>query len=207
MGYALTCSGIIVMRDLLQSDSAICIGAGRVVRAEPRPLALLPGSFNPLHQGHITLAAVASARLGVPVHFELSISNVDKPELSLVEVDQRLAQFDAAAPVWVTRAATFAEKSALFPGTAFVVGWDTAERLIDPAYHRGSSGRDDTLRLLFRLGNRIVVGGRLDAAGRFRVWERCLVAEEFAELFIGLTEHDFRVDISSRVLRARAAGE
>ena len=38
----------------------------------PKPVAMLPGSFNPLHHGHTALAAVAAARLGVPVAFELS---------------------------------------------------------------------------------------------------------------------------------------
>ena len=40
---------------------------------------VLPGSFNPLHRGHRSLAATASRILGEPVTFELSISNVDKP--------------------------------------------------------------------------------------------------------------------------------
>src|SRR5207245_755539 len=49
---------------------------------DPRPAVLLPGSFNPLHLGHTTLADIAAKRLGSPVAFELSIANVDKPELS-----------------------------------------------------------------------------------------------------------------------------
>src|SRR5215831_19303711 len=86
------------------------------------PQALLPGSFCPLHHGHTTLAAVAAARLGVPVHFELSVTNVDKPELPREEIERRVSQFAEVAPVWITRAATFEAKAALFPGVAFVVG-------------------------------------------------------------------------------------
>src|SRR5262245_28506943 len=154
------------MWDLLQSHAAVCVEAGGV-RPGPKPLALLPGSFNPLHRGHVALAAVAAARLGVPVHFELSVTNADKPELPCDEVERRVAQFAGVAPVWVTRAATFEAKADLFPGAAFVVGWDTAVRVIDPKYYGGEAGRDTALRTLMAQGCRLVVGGRLDALGAF----------------------------------------
>ena len=104
------------------------------------PLAVLPGSFNPLHHGHTTLAATAAAKLGVDVVFELSVANVDKPELGRDEVERRLGQFAGVAPVWVTRAAAFEKKADIFPGAAFVLGWDTAVRLIDPKYYGGEVG-------------------------------------------------------------------
>lgn len=148
------------------------------------------------------MAAVASTRLGCPVSFELSIVNVDKPELSEAEVDRRIAQFHGSDSIWVTRAATFREKAELFPNAAFVLGFDTASRLIDPRYYAKDVGqRDDALRTLTRCGCRIVVGGRVDASGTFRVWSGEVLPDEFRELFLILEESDFRVDVSSTQLR------
>jgi hypothetical protein len=191
------------MWDLLISRGAICIETGRVSSTAPAPLALLSGSFNPLHRGHTALAAVAAAKLGVPVHFELSATNVDKPELPKEIIEQRLSQFAGIGPVWVTRSATFVEKAALFPKVTFVVGWDTANRLIDPRYYGSAAGRDAALGALVEAGTRFVVGGRVDETGVFRVWEVRSVADEFAQLFLPLLERDFRVDVSSRALRER----
>ncbi|QJW96217.1 nucleotidyl transferase family protein [Frigoriglobus tundricola] len=188
------------MLSFFTSDPAVCIEPGGTARTAPKPLALLPGSFNPLHHGHTTLARVAAARLGTAVHFELSVVNADKPQLPRAEVERRVAQFAAVGPVWLTRAATFVQKADLFPGAAFVLGWDTAVRVIDPKYYGGEHGRDAALRRLTACGSRLVVGGRIDTTGTFRVWDGGLV-DEFAALFVPLTEADFRADVSSTDLR------
>jgi hypothetical protein len=166
-----------------------------------RPLAVLPGSFNPLHRGHRLLAAVAGRRLGAAVHFELSVANADKPDLSPDEVARRVAQFAGVGPVWVTRAARFVEKAALFPGAAFVVGWDTAVRLVDPRYYGDLARRDAALAAIRAAGCRVVVGGRVDPAGDFRVWDGAGLPDLLRGLFEVLPEAEFRADISSTELR------
>lgn len=138
------------------------------------------------------------------MHYELSVSNVDKPELSAEVVAERLRQFFGVGPVWVTRAAGVLKKSQLFPGAAFVLGFDTAVRLIDPKYYAGVKGRDEALAKLVERGCRVVVGGRVDGAGEFRVWEDRL-AGEFRELFEVIPEREFRVDVSSTQLRVNGA--
>lgn len=186
-----------------QTHGAVCVEPPGTVRTGPKPRAVLPGSFNPVHHGHTALARAAAARLAVEVHYELSVANADKPELAPAEVERRVAQFAGVGPVWVTRAATFERKAAVFPGAAFVLGWDTAVRVIDPKYYDGPAGRDAALRALLDRGCRLVVGGRLDAGGTFRVWDGGAVADEFAALFVVLTEADFRADVSSTQLRGQ----
>src|SRR5262249_38785841 len=139
---------------------------GQLVRSGPIPSAVLPGSFNPRHDGHLGLAQVASAMLGVPVHFELSVENVDKPPLSASEVRRRLAQFAWHATLELTRAPTFLEKSRLLPGATFVIGADTAERLVAARYYGDSEARmHEALDEMAGRGTRFLVAVRRDAAG------------------------------------------
>ena len=169
---------------------------GEITHAVPRePLAIFPGSFDPLHDGHRKLAAVVGRKFGREIHFELSRTNVDKPELPIEILKARTEQFRGYAPLWVTRAAVFEEKSALFPGALFVVGFDTAIRLLDAKYYRDEAARETSLRTIAERGCRFVVGGRVDVAGIFQIWRT------HGALFEVLTEEDFRLDIRSTELR------
>jgi Cytidylyltransferase-like len=178
---------------------------GQLMLSAPRPLVLLPGSFNPLHAGHVLLARVAEEFRQQPVAFEISVTNVDKPPLTGETVRHRLAQFAWKSPVELTRAPTFVEKSRLFPGTTFVIGADTAERLIAPRYYG-----DDELRMYVALdeiassGGTFLVAVRIDAAGRVRALSDIAVPRRHADLFTEIPEHRFRLDTSSSEIRTRA---
>ena len=52
---------------------------GRLSEGPVRAGAVLPGSFDPLHRGHVELARAAADILNTEVAFELSVANVDKP--------------------------------------------------------------------------------------------------------------------------------
>ena len=131
-------------------------------------------------------------------------TNVDKPPLAGETVRERLAQFAWKAPVELTRAPTFLEKARLFPGTTFVIGADTAERLVAPKYYGG-----DELRMHMALeeiassGSSFLVGMRIDAAGRVRALNDIAVPRRYADLFTEIPEHRFRLDTSSSEIRAR----
>lgn len=127
-----------------------------------------PGSFNPLHEGHVALvsAAIESVQLlsastssssssssSPPplVVFEIAVANADKPPLEREEVRRRLLQFDTARntllrhhnltniAVVITSEPMFVGKSTLFRGCTFLIGADTCARLIDSKYYRSKT--------------------------------------------------------------------
>ena len=177
---------------------------GQILLSAPQPFVLFPGSFNPMHEGHVLLARVAEELRQQPLAFEISVTNVDKPPLAGETVRRRLAQFAWKSPVELTRAPTFIEKSRLFPGTTFVVGADTAERLFGPQYYGDDEGRMyDALEEIANSGGSFLVAVRIDAAGRVRALSDIPVPRRYADLFSEIPEHRFRLDTSSSEIRAR----
>jgi hypothetical protein len=168
----------------------------------PQPAALLSGSFNPLHQGHLDLAQVGAEIAGLPPAFELAAVNADKAPLDPDVVLARLAQFAGRWPVFACSAPTFVAKSRLFPATAFVVGYDTAVRILDPRFYGPEPGAlAAALGEIRANGCTFLVAGRADAGGRFHQADELEPPGAFSDLFIPIPAARFRADISSTELR------
>jgi len=148
------------------------------------------------------MAEIARKRLGMPVEFEISIQNVDKLPLDYLETARRLEQFGRDQVVWLTRAATFDEKSARFPGATFVVGSDTLRRIADPRYYGSDPAacRAALGRILAR-GSRFLVFGRQES-GRFVGLADLDLPPELQAACEEVPADEFREDISSTELRA-----
>lgn len=185
-----------------EADWVVVSVEGHAKLSADPPELLVPGSFNPLHHGHTELASIAGRRYRKTVGYEISVFNVDKPPLSLDEVVRRTTQFINLAPVVLTRAPTFVEKAQLFPGRIFAVGADTAARVVDPRYHRNDHVQLFMALEKIRANNcRFLVGGRSMQGGPFTELASLAIPEPHADLFEGISESEFRVDISSTQLR------
>jgi hypothetical protein len=179
---------------------------GRLL-TEP-PAAILSGSFNPLHAGHAGLAATAAALLGAPVAFEVSAVNVDKPPLEPAALLERLSQFAGRYPAVAGNAPTYVAKARLYPGATFVLGFDTAARVIQPRYYGDSEAAMlAALAEIKERGSRFLVAGREGADGHFRELHELAIPEGFAGLFEAIPAGMFRYDVSSTELRAALKAE
>ena len=134
----------------------------QVDTVQPDGVVILPGAFNPLHGGHLQLAHVAAQMAEREAYFELSVHNVDKPPLLEADVRQRLDQFFGRGALLLTTAPLFEQKARLFPNSVFVVGFDTATRLVGPQYYGDDEAQmRASLRHIRERGGSFLVAGRL----------------------------------------------
>ncbi len=110
------------------------------------------GSFDPCHKNHVFMAMCASKEYNSPVHFEISLTNVDKPPIDFISLSQRLDSLrkykDEAfmGGVCLTNAPLFLQKADLFPNSTFIIGADTFNRLFDAKYYDGTVDTPAILR-------------------------------------------------------------
>lgn len=179
---------------------------------------IYPGSFRPLHWGHRELATAAIQTISkLPkmkgkrheLTFEISTCIADKNAAGICESDlrERVSQFTRNhLRIAVTNAKLFTAKAELFPGSVFVVGVDTARRIVDKKYYN-----DSPLEMARALGEIrdfgccFLVGGRQDSS-QPDGWDdlsRMSVPSQFEGIFHQIPSETFRVDISSTDLRRR----
>ncbi len=171
---------------------------------------VIPGSFNPFHEGHRSMVRAAKKHFRVDLKpiLELSIGNVDKGRLSGHEILNRVRGFKeyqndnkdvAFADLYVTDAANFETKSFHFPDATFVIGIDTWYRIIDPKYYRHEPYfMKECHAKIKENGCSFLVLGRF-INGSYHTLPSDKKTRGFA---IGLSEEEFRVDLSSSQIRS-----
>ena len=163
---------------------------------------MLPGSFNPVHQGHLNLLKVAEEQSGLRGVFELSCANVDKPAIEEADALRRAAAIKDS-PVALTHAPRFIQKAELFTGTTFVVGFDTAIRFVRD-YTSDDWEQFQALETRFLIAGRIFQSPEENSKPQrscFQTLENLNLPVGFESLFAAIPESKFREDISSTLLR------
>ena len=171
---------------------------------------IFPGAFAPLHDGHREMIERARQVTERDVALEISLENVDKPELLTGAAVARIIPLSPAT-VWLTRAATFVEKAELFPGSTFVVGADTIARIGEHRYYDDDLSCGQAITKIVANGCRFLVFGRAmdaqlqtgcgDAAMEFQGLEDLQIPDQLREICEGVSEQEFRRDLSSRQQR------
>lgn len=168
--------------------------------------AIFSGAFNPFHQGHQQMIEVAQKNLKQNIVLEVCVNNVDKLPLDFVEIKHREKQLSGEHSLTFTNASTFVDKSSLFPGSTFIMGTDTIKRIADLKYYGATSRLDQAMATLKENNARFLVFGRDTIAGLEKLDDLDL-PDKLRELCSGVSEKEFRNDISSTELRQQKSGK
>ncbi|XVF84750.1 hypothetical protein PTKIN_Ptkin17bG0063900 [Pterospermum kingtungense] len=131
---------------------------------------ILSGSFNPLHDGDLKLLEVATSFCGKGYPcFPLSSVTANKTPLLMADIIERVMQIEKVGKtVIISNQPYFYKKAEHFPGSASVIGADTAVRFINHKCYNGSYDRmiKDTHWL-----HLLVAGRKVDGAFKWSLEE------------------------------------
>ena len=162
---------------------------------------LLSGSFNPVHAGHLELVHLVAEQKKQTVCFELPLVNAAKATIDSEEAVRRARQFIGKGNIILSLSPLFYEKALLFPNSIFIVGADTAVRLIDKRFYTDNEQHMlNSFKTIREAGCSFIVAGRL-IDGDFVTLDEITLPEAIKNLFEVLPEEVFRVDLSSTEIR------
>ena len=164
---------------------------------------LLSGSFNPVHAGHLQLVKLVADKKQKDVCFELPLANAAKATIGFEEAVRRARQFIGKGDVILSLSPLFYEKATVFPESMFIVGADTAVRLVQKRFYNDSEKEMlASFEAVRQKACSFIVAGRL-IDDDFITLDEIAIPETIKDLFEVLPEEVFRVDLSSTEIREK----
>ncbi|RZB89337.1 hypothetical protein D0Y65_028268 [Glycine soja] len=183
----------------------------------------MPGSFHPLHDGHLKLMEVATRICGdgYPC-FEISAVNADKPPLSVSQIKDRIKQFEKVGETitillrehygcplteWRARMlSTLMHSHSVLQNVKQLNPWFLLDHVTAPHHPKYYDGDYNMMQKILvgckETGCTFLVGGR-NVDGAFKVLDDIDVPEELKGMFVSIQAEQFRMDISSTEIRNR----
>ncbi|MDR2642837.1 MAG: hypothetical protein LBC74_08580 [Planctomycetaceae bacterium] len=172
--------------------------------------AIFPGSFSPVHSGHLEMIEIAEKRLGCKVAMEISISNADKPMVDYIELWSRLREIEHVRPgqiVWLTQTPLFEEKSEIFRGATFIIGADTLKRFADvQRFYRNIHHLHDVIRVISYNDCRFLVFAR-ECENAIESLSSLNIPDMLRSICDEVQASDFTKNISSTIIRQNKLNE
>jgi nicotinamide mononucleotide (NMN) deamidase PncC len=120
--------------------------------------AIMPGAYNPPHEGHLGTAQAVMDEYGRTVVFEVTAEPPHKGALTPQQLLQRAKLLQGHDRLFTRKEPFYLDKARAFPGIPLVLGADAMIRMLDPKWGIEPM---DLMREFISLNTKLLVAGRL----------------------------------------------
>lgn len=130
---------------------------GKRLPEAPKKKVLMPGAYNPPHEGHHGVAAAVEAVADLPVVYTVTADNPHKGQLSVQDLLKRARMLRGKNRLFTRGDPLYIDKARMFLDTPIAMGADALERMLDPKW---GADPEQMLYEFAQLGTRFYVSAR-----------------------------------------------